>query len=210
MAGGRFEVALQPLATAQSQGLEAVEFLVAGHAGSTPRPLAKVASGGELSRLALAIAVTTAQGAADGADTLIFDEIDAGIGGAVGDTVGALMKQLGQVHSGKRQVLAVTHLAQVAACADQHYLVSKATDTSGATTSRVAPVAGETRVAEVARMLGGDRLGGTSLAHAQAMLQQAGQPAGQRPVRPTAQQTVQQTAQDQAANPPLPRRRSKA
>ena len=173
MAGGRFVVALQPLATPQSQGLEAVEFLVAGHAGTTPRPLGKVASGGELSRLALAIAVTTTQAATDGAGTLIFDEIDAGIGGAVGDTVGALMKALGR----QRQVLAVTHLAQVAACADWHYLVSKATGADGATTSGVAPVAGEARVAEVARMLGGDRLGGTSLAHAQAMLQQALLPA---------------------------------
>jgi len=82
--------------------------------------------------------------------------------------VGALMKQLGS----QRQVLAVTHLAQVAACADQHYLVSKATGDDGHTTSTVAPVAGALRVAEVARMLGGDRLGGTSLAHAQAMLAQ--------------------------------------
>ncbi len=189
MAGGRFEVALQPLAAPQSQGLETVEFLVAGHAGSTPRPLAKVASGGELSRLALAIAVTTAQASADGAGTLIFDEIDAGIGGAVGDTVGALMKQLGR----QRQVLAVTHLAQVAACADHHYVVSKALGPDGATTSTVAPVAGEARVAEVARMLGGDRLGSTSLAHAQAMLQQAVPPAVDTPTPP-----------------PAPRRRSKA
>ena len=170
MAGGRFDVALTPLAAPQSQGLESVEFLVAGHAGSTPRPLGKVASGGELSRLALAIAVTTVQGDPNqGAGTLIFDEVDAGIGGAVGDTVGALMKQLGR----QRQVLAVTHLAQVAACADHHYLVRKAAQADGSTASSVAPVAGEARVAEVARMLGGDRLGGTSLAHAQAMLQQA-------------------------------------
>ena len=178
LAGGRFEVALVPLATAQSQGLEAVEFQIAGHAGSTPRPLGRVASGGELSRLALAIAITTvglpakpalpgAADAAPAAGTLIFDEIDAGIGGTVADTVGALMKQLG----GQRQVLAVTHLAQVAACADHHYLVSKAT-LAGATTSQVLPVQGQARVAEVARMLGGEHLAGTSLAHAQALLQQ--------------------------------------
>src|SRR5204863_5704641 len=96
MAGGRFEVALVKVDEPQSYGLEAVEFLVAGHAGSTPRPLAKVASGGELSRLALAIAVTTAAQAKHGAPTLIFDEIDAGVGGAVADTVGRLMKQLGR------------------------------------------------------------------------------------------------------------------
>ncbi len=199
MAGGRFDVALQPLPAPQSQGLEAVEFLVAGHAGSTPRPLAKVASGGELSRLALAIAVTTAQRDADGAGTLIFDEIDAGIGGAVGDTVGALMKQLGR----QRQVLAVTHLAQVAACADHHYVVAKATDDGGATRSSVAPVTGEARVAEVARMLGGERLAGTSLAHAQAMLQQAVQAAAapaDAPAAPGAPSTT----------PPAARRRSKA
>jgi len=124
-----------------------------------------VASGGELSRLALAIAVTTARDSAGGAGTLIFDEIDAGIGGAVADTVGRLMKQLGR----ERQVLAVTHLAQVAACGDQHFVVSKATLAGGSTVSDVAPVAGEARVAEVARMLGGERLA-TSLAHAQQLL----------------------------------------
>ena len=174
LGGGSFQVQIQPLAQAQAHGLEAVDFWVAGHAGSSPRPLAKVASGGELSRLALAIAISTVQreGPA-GPATLIFDEIDAGIGGAVGDTVGALMKQLG----GQRQVLAVTHLAQVAACADHHYLVSKATQADGRTTSSVVAVAGEPRVAEVARMLGGERLAGTRLAHAQALLAQAVPPA---------------------------------
>ncbi|MCK7499866.1 MAG: hypothetical protein MZW92_62875 [Comamonadaceae bacterium] len=96
MAGGRFEVALLAQDEPQAFGLETVEFRVAGHAGSTPRALAKVASGGELSRLALAIAVTTAAvPSGDGAQTLIFDEIDAGVGGAVADSVGRLMKQLG-------------------------------------------------------------------------------------------------------------------
>ncbi|MDL5031706.1 DNA repair protein RecN [Pelomonas sp. APW6] len=164
MAGGAFEIALLPQAEPQSFGLESAEFLVAGHAGSTPRPLAKVASGGELSRIALAIAVTTCQHSG-GAGTLIFDEIDAGVGGAVAETVGRLMKQLGR----DRQVLAVTHLPQVAACADQHYVVSKALK-DGSTCSDVRPVTGEQRVAEIARMLGGERLSSTSLAHAQEML----------------------------------------
>ena len=163
MAGGRFEVALLKQDAPQSFGLESAEFLVAGHAGSTPRPLAKVASGGELSRIALAIAVTTSQ--LQSAGTLIFDEIDAGVGGAVAETVGRLMKQLGR----DRQVLAVTHLPQVAACADHHFVVSKQAR-DGATLSDVRAVASEVRVAEVARMLGGERLSNTSLAHAQEML----------------------------------------
>jgi DNA repair protein RecN (Recombination protein N) len=173
MAGGRFEVALLPQEEPQAFGLEAAEFRVAGHAGSTPRALGKVASGGELSRLALAIAVTTAQGAgASSVPTLIFDEIDAGVGGTVADSVGRLMKQLGAVHSApvrQMQVLAVTHLAQVAACADHHFVVSKALQ-GKQTVSHIQPVEGETRVAEVARMLGGERLSGT--AHAQALLAQ--------------------------------------
>ena len=167
MAGGRFEVALTAQEAPQSFGLESAEFLVAGHAGSTPRPMGKVASGGELSRIALAIAVTTSQlsQGADAAGTLIFDEIDSGVGGAVADTVGRLMKQLGR----DRQVLAVTHLPQVAACADLHYVVSKRTE-AGSTHSDIHAVAGEVRVAEIARMLGGERMSGTSLAHAQEML----------------------------------------
>jgi len=163
MAGGRFKVALLKQDAPQSFGLESAEFLVAGHAGSTPRPLAKVASGGELSRIALAIAVTTSQ--LQSAGTLIFDEIDAGVGGAVAETVGRLMKQLGR----DRQVLAVTHLPQVAACADHHFVVAKQAR-DGATLSDVRAVGGEVRVAEVARMLGGERLSNTSLAHAQEML----------------------------------------
>jgi DNA repair protein RecN (Recombination protein N) len=176
MAGGRFELALLPNDAPQAFGLESVELRVAGHAGSTPRALAKVASGGELSRLALAIAVSTAQGALPhgsgpaAVSTLIFDEIDAGIGGTVADSVGKLMKQLGR----SAQVLAVTHLAQVAACADHHFVVSKALR-GGATVSSVLPVAGVARVAEVARMLGGGRLSPTSRAHAEAMLGVAGQ-----------------------------------
>ena len=174
MAGGRFEVALIKQDAPQSFGLESAEFLVAGHAGSSPRPLAKVASGGELSRIALAIAVTTSQleGSDAAAGTLIFDEIDAGVGGAVAETVGRLMKQLGR----DRQVLAVTHLPQVAACADHHFVVSKQMR-NGFTLSEVHSVSAELRVAEVARMLGGERLSNTRLAHAQEMLLVAAEPA---------------------------------
>jgi DNA repair protein RecN (Recombination protein N) len=164
MQGGQFAVALEPLAQPQQSGLEDVQFLVAGHAGSTPRPVGKVASGGELSRMALAIAVTTSQ--LGTAQTLIFDEVDAGVGGAVAETVGRLMKQLGQ----DRQVMAVTHLPQVAACADHHLLVSKQLQDK-ATTSSVVAVRGEQRVGEIARMLGGEKLSSTSLAHAKEMLQ---------------------------------------
>jgi DNA repair protein RecN (Recombination protein N) len=149
-----------------SFGAETVDFLVAGHAGSTPRPVGKVASGGELSRIALAIAVTTSE--LGNAGTLIFDEVDSGIGGAVAETVGRLMKQLGQ----DRQVLAVTHLPQVAACADQHLLVAKQL-VGKLTESSVRSIAGEQRVTEVARMLGGEKLSSTTLAHAKEMLQGA-------------------------------------
>ena len=163
MQGGRFDVTLEKAAQPTASGLEDVAFLVAGHAGSTPRPVGKVASGGELSRIALAIAVTTSQ--LGTAQTLIFDEVDAGVGGAVAETVGRLMKQLGR----DRQVLAVTHLPQVAACADHHLVVAKQ-NLSGVASSSVADVQGEQRVAEVARMLGGERLSGTTLAHAKEML----------------------------------------
>ncbi|NMM08900.1 MAG: DNA repair protein RecN [Polaromonas sp.] len=165
MHGGRFEVVLAKLEQPAQHGLEQAEFLVAGHSGSSPRAVGKVASGGELSRIALAIAVTTSQ--LGQAQTLIFDEVDSGVGGAVAETVGRLMKQLGS----DRQVMAVTHLPQVAACADQHLVVAKRTE-KGATFSTVEHVNGEQRVAEIARMLGGERLSGTTLAHAKEMLGQ--------------------------------------
>jgi len=163
MQGGRFEVALISLEQAAQHGLEDIQFLVAGHAGSTPRPVGKVASGGELSRIALAIAVTTSE--LGEAGTLIFDEVDSGVGGAVAETVGRLMKQLGM----HRQVLAVTHLPQVASCADHHLLVSKASSKEGVSSS-VTLIAGEQRVTEIARMLGGEKLSATTLAHAREML----------------------------------------
>ncbi|MEO7057960.1 MAG: DNA repair protein RecN, partial [Caldimonas sp.] len=167
MAGGRFDVALASADAPQSFGAESAEFLVAGHAGATPRPLGKVASGGELSRIALSVAVVTSENDSgeDAPGTLIFDEVDAGIGGAVAETVGRLLKQLGR----DRQVLAVTHLPQVAACADRHFVVAKQAGEGGARSS-VDAVAGEARTAEIARMLGGEKLSSTSLAHAEEML----------------------------------------
>lgn len=161
--GGRFEVALQPLEEPQAHGAEQVEFLVAGHAGASPRPVGKVASGGELSRIALAISVVTSQ--LGQAPTLIFDEVDAGIGGVVAHTVGRLLRQLGA----DRQVLAVTHLPQVAACAQHHLLVSKQAQ-GNTTLSTVAPISGEERVRELARMLGGHEGSEVSLAHARELL----------------------------------------
>jgi DNA repair protein RecN (Recombination protein N) len=165
MQGGQFDVALNKLEQPAMYGLEQAEFLVAGHSGSTPRPVGKVASGGELSRIALAIAVTTSQ--LGEAQTLIFDEVDSGVGGAVAETVGRLMKQLGK----DRQVMAVTHLPQVAACSDQHLVVAKLTE-KGKTFSSVEPVTGEARVLEIGRMLGGEKLSNTTLAHAKEMLGQ--------------------------------------
>lgn len=164
MEGGEFSVSLQASAEPTKNGLEDVSFLVCGHSGSTPRPIHKVASGGELSRIALAIAVTTSQ--IGTAQTLVFDEVDAGIGGAVAATVGRLLQQLGR----DRQVLAVTHLPQVAACAHHHLVVSKQRQGSQ-TVSSVSSVDGEQRVGELARMLGGDRMMPSTLSHARDMLQ---------------------------------------
>jgi len=163
MPGGRFEVALTGVEPSAS-GLERAEFLVAGHAGTTPRPLAKVASGGELARISLAIAVIAAT--ATPVATLIFDEVDAGIGGAVAETVGRLLKQLGQ----QRQVLCVTHLPQVAARGDQHSVVSKIAGGDERPVARFTALERKGRVEELARMLGGLEITDTTRKHAREML----------------------------------------
>jgi DNA repair protein RecN (Recombination protein N) len=165
MAGGRLEIALSPLQEGGSHGLEQVEFLVAGHAGSTPRSLAKVASGGELARISLAISVITSK--ASFTPTLIFDEVDAGIGGAVAETVGKLLHQLGQSH----QILCVTHLPQVAAQGNHHLKVSKS-QTGDKTVSQVQALGRSERVEEIARMLGGATITDTTRRHARELLEQ--------------------------------------
>ena len=165
MAGGRLEIALAPLNEGGSHGLEQIEFLVAGHAGSTPRSLAKVASGGELARISLAISVITSK--ASFTPTLIFDEVDAGIGGAVAETVGKLLHQLGQSH----QILCVTHLPQVAAQGNHHLKVSKS-QTGEKTVSQVRILGRPERVEEVARMLGGTTITDTTRRHARELLEQ--------------------------------------
>jgi DNA repair protein RecN (Recombination protein N) len=166
MAGGRFEVALRPIEGGSAQGDESVEFLVSTNSGVEPRPLARVASGGELSRISLAIQVITAKAAA--VPTLVFDEVDAGIGGAVAEVVGRKLRRLGA----ERQILCVTHLPQVAAQAEHQWSVSKLA-VDGATRSRVAVLEDDERVEELARMLGGMKITETSREHAREMLRSA-------------------------------------
>jgi DNA repair protein RecN (Recombination protein N) len=148
MAGGRFSVSLRPLDEPAAGGAEEVEFEVASHPSLPLRPLAKVASGGELSRISLAIQMVAAK--ASPVATLVFDEVDSGIGGAVADTIGGSLARLGR----QRQVLCVTHLPQVAARANQHYSVDKAA-TRSRLGVRVSRLDRPGRVAELARMLGG-------------------------------------------------------
>ena len=168
MPGGSFAVALLPLAQdndhgGNAYGLETIEFQVTANPGVPPRSLAKVASGGELSRISLAIQVATSQVAS--VPTLIFDEVDSGIGGRVAEIVGHLLKKLGKSY----QVLCVTHLPQVAATADQQWQVSKAVE-NGVTLSHITALNGEQRVEEIARMLGGVQITETTRKHAAEML----------------------------------------
>jgi len=168
MAGGRFAVTLQPLeATASApQGLEEIEFQVSANAGQPPRPLGKVASGGELSRLSLAVQVALIRGneAAQGV-CMVFDEVDSGVGGAVAEIVGRELAALGA----RAQVLCVTHLPQVAALGDRHLRVAKLTD--GATTrTQITSLEGPARTEEIARMLGGLAITDKAREHAAEML----------------------------------------
>jgi len=163
MSGGRFEVHLAACEPSAA-GLERVEFLVSAHEAGTPRALARVASGGELSRIGLAIAVTAAS--ANLVPTLIFDEVDAGIGGQVAATVGRLLRQLGRT----RQVFCVTHLPQVAACGDHHFAVRKSSRADGRPVSQTQALLGKQRVQEIARMLGGAQITPLTQRHAQEML----------------------------------------
>ncbi len=163
MAGGCFEIVLQPLSEGSAQGLESIEFRVSANTGQTPRALSKVASGGELSRIGLAIQVIASQAAQT--PTLIFDEVDVGIGGRVAEIVGRMLHELGQ----SRQVLCVTHLPQVAACADYQWNIAKE-EREGMTYSRVTPLDREGRIDELARMLGGVKITETTRRHAMEML----------------------------------------
>ena len=163
LGGGRFEVALIPMPDGNAQGLEQVEFRIAGVAGNEARPLAKVASGGELSRISLAIQVVTSQAAS--VPTLIFDEVDVGIGGGVAEVVGRLLRELGE----ERQVLCVTHLPQVAARANWQWQVSK-TGRGDEIRSQVTALDEAGRIEEVARMLGGVEITSITRQHAREML----------------------------------------
>ncbi len=171
MEGGRFEVAVEPLEsdTPVATGLERIEFRVSANPGQPVRPLAKVASGGELSRISLAIQVITAQDSR--IPTLIFDEVDVGIGGRVAEIVGQLLRTLGE----QRQVICVTHLPQVAALGHHHLQVSKTAE-QDRTHSRIQILDTEERVDELARMLGGIEITEQTLSHAREMIERAGTP----------------------------------
>ena len=163
LSSGRFEVALMPVADGAVYGLEQIEFRIGGLAGNEAKPMAKVASGGELSRISLAIQVLTSRSAS--VPTLIFDEVDVGIGGGVAEIVGRLLRELGS----ERQVLCVTHLPQVAAQANWQWQVSKATR-DGVTLSAIQPLDDNGRIQEVARMLGGVEISEITLQHARELL----------------------------------------
>jgi DNA repair protein RecN (Recombination protein N) len=161
MPRARFEVKLTPKPL-DSDGVDAVEFLIAPNAGEPPRPLSKIASGGELSRVMLAIKSVLA--GVEDVPTLVFDEIDIGIGGRTAGVVGQKLQSLSQ----QRQILCITHLPQIASRARAHLLIEKR-EAEGRTVTAVTPVEGEARVREIARMLGDT--GDSALRHAREMLE---------------------------------------
>ena len=166
MNGGRFTVSLEPKTAIDEHGAEEIEFRIALNVGHDARPLARVASGGELSRVMLALKTILAR--ADSVPTLVFDEVDAGIGGKVGLQVGDTLRKVAEHH----QVFAISHLPQIAARAHHHIVVAKAAK-SGVTTADVTVLEGSTRVVEIARMLGGDPESKVSRAHAKELLESA-------------------------------------
>jgi len=166
MPSAKISVALTALDKPNQNGLEEVEFLIITNAGQPPKPLGKIASGGELSRISLAIQVITAQTSTT--STLIFDEVDVGIGGAIAEVVGRLLRQLGE----KAQILCVTHQPQVASQGHQHLFVSKQTHKK-TTHTQINKLSQENRIQEVARMLGGIDITERSIEHAKEMLAQA-------------------------------------
>jgi DNA repair protein RecN (Recombination protein N) len=171
----KFEVAFRALADAgngddtaawTARGLDAVEFLLSPNPGEELRPLSRIASGGELSRILLALNAVAAAFAS--AETLVFDEVDAGIGGRVAEVVGRKLRKVAETH----QVLCVTHLPQIASLADRHYVVSKR-EVKGRTVTDVQPLDGPERIEEVARMLGGATITDTTRRHAREMVKQS-------------------------------------
>lgn len=170
MNGAKFEVSLQGSGNWSQTGMDDIEFRISTIPGAQPGSLAKIASGGELSRISLAIQVITAR--TSRTPTLIFDEIDVGVGGATAEVVGSLLRKLGE-HA---QIICVTHLPQVAAQGHQHYVVAKSTTKKGASTT-VVQLSEEEKIDEIARMLGGVEKTELSLAHAEAMLSGVESPA---------------------------------
>ncbi len=169
MPGGRFEISVEPDAAADPQpaGADRVEFLVSANPGEPPKPVARVASGGELSRISLAVQVAAARRRAR--TCLVFDEVDSGIGGGVAEIVGRKLRELGE----RGQVLCVTHLAQVASQAHRQHRVAKLTDGRTSRTA-VRALAADERVEELARMLGGVEITRKAREHAREMLKAAG------------------------------------
>ncbi|MGB5535591.1 MAG: DNA repair protein RecN, partial [Thiogranum sp.] len=179
MRGGRFKIAVSASLTdaMSAHGRDQIEFLVSANPGQPPKPLARVASGGELSRISLAIQVVAATDTH--IPTLIFDEVDTGVGGAVAETVGKQMQLLGKHH----QVMCVTHLPQVAAQAHHHLQVTKLAGDK-ITRTRIRALADDERVEEIARMLGGRKITASTRQHARETLQLGGMGADKKNAKP--------------------------